>query len=142
MNIIELQTFLQALCMHTCRHKNMPKIFKFATLDILRRRKPSCVTERCVCSIVLCFYRKTVFDYKKYRIWNGSVRERERGRRGEEEGGRERERRKGKKRKGKASALREWMWLRSSLSCSQTFKARCWPVITSRQRLVRVGYQK
>jgi len=32
---------------------------------------------------MLCFYRKTVFDYKKYRIWNGSVRVRERERESE-----------------------------------------------------------
>ncbi len=53
-------------------------------------------------------------------------REREREKRGREGEGREKERAKKRQRRGKekgASALREWMWLRSSLSFLKTSKS-------------------
>jgi hypothetical protein len=75
------------------------------------------------------FLQKTVLDYKIQDLEWLSERERERERRGEEGGKRkESEEREEEKRKGKASALREWMWLRSSLSFLQLQKPCVYPL--------------
>ncbi len=138
MNIIELQTFLQA-CMHRCRyniidlqikHKfvNMPKIFKFATLDILRRRKPSCfVTERCVCSIMFlqkktCVSIIKLQDYGMAEWERDTEREGEEGKRGRRKRKRESEE-KAKKRKGERRICPSGMDVAPELTeFSQNFK--------------------
>ncbi len=88
-----------------------------------------------------CFYRKLCSIYKIQDLEWLRERERERERRGEEGAGREKrtKKREEEERKGilpfgnGCGSGAHWVL--------QTSKPKCWPVITSCQWLVRVGYQ-
>jgi hypothetical protein len=82
------------------------------------------------------FFTENCVRFIKYRIWNGSLSERERERKKREKREEEEKERakKGKKRKGKASCPSGMDVAPELTEFSPNFKKpECWPVITSCQ---------